>query len=169
MTAPQVSVAMPTRNRWPMLEQALRSALGQEAVELEVIVVDEASSDGTPERLDRIGDERVSFLRHDTPRGPAAARNAAIERARGEWIAFLDDDDLWAPGKLRTQLARAAAGGHGCLHGQDRGRRPLGGAPDEAGGRPEGPGREAARQQRDRRPLERDAQAGPAGADRRIR
>ena len=104
---------MPTRNRWAMLEQALHSALGQEAVEVEVIVVDEASSDGTSERLERFGDDRVSFVRHDTPRGPAAARNAAIERARGEWIAFLDDDDLWAPGKLRTQLARAAAGGHG--------------------------------------------------------
>jgi glycosyltransferase involved in cell wall biosynthesis len=104
---------MPTRNRWAMLEQALRSVLGQEGVELEVIVVDEASSDATPDRLEQLGDERVSLIRHEEPKGPAMARNAAIERARGEWIAFLDDDDLWAPGKLRAQLVRAEAGAHG--------------------------------------------------------
>jgi glycosyltransferase involved in cell wall biosynthesis len=112
VTAPQVSVALPTRNRWAMLEQALGSALGQRGVEVEVIVVDEASSDETPERLQRIDDDRVSFVRHDTPKGPAAARNTAIERARGEWIAFLDDDDLWSPEKLHTQLSRALANGH---------------------------------------------------------
>jgi glycosyltransferase involved in cell wall biosynthesis len=112
VTTPQVSIALPTRNRWPMLERALASALGQQGVEVEVIVVDEASSDETPERLQGIDDERVSFLRHDSPRGPAAARNSAIERARGEWIAFLDDDDIWAPRKLHTQLSRATQNGH---------------------------------------------------------
>ncbi len=112
VTAPQVSVVLPTRDRWPMLRQALDSALGQEGVDLEVIVVDEASSDETPERLAGIDDQRVSFLRHDAPRGPAAARNAAIERARGDWVAFLDDDDIWAPGKLGAQLSAAQQGGH---------------------------------------------------------
>jgi glycosyltransferase involved in cell wall biosynthesis len=96
-----------------MLQQALSSALGQEGVDLEVVVVDEASSDETPERLASMDDDRVSFLRHDKPRGPAGARNAGIERAAGEWIAFLDDDDIWAPHKLRAQLGRAAEGGHG--------------------------------------------------------
>jgi glycosyltransferase involved in cell wall biosynthesis len=113
MTAPRVSVVMPTRDRWPMLDQALQSVLSQEGVELEAIVVDEASSDGTPEQLTAIGDERITLIRNRTPTGPANARNAAIRSARGEWIAFLDDDDLWAPGKLRIQLERAERGGHG--------------------------------------------------------
>ena len=102
--APQVSVALPTRNRWAMLEQALNSALGQHGVDLEVIVIDEASSDETPARLREISDDRVSVLRNEEPSGPAAARNAAIERASGEWIAFLDDDDILAPTSFRTQL-----------------------------------------------------------------
>ena len=112
MPAPQVSVVLPTRNRSAMLMQALSSALGQEGVRLEVLVIDEGSSDDTPERLERIEDERLSVLRHDRPKGVAPARNAAISRARGEWIAFLDDDDLWAPQNLRTQLAGAAEEGH---------------------------------------------------------
>lgn len=113
MATQQVSVVMPTRDRWPMLEQALESVLGQEGVEVEAIVVDEGSSDGTAERLSQRGDERITVVRNESPHGPAVARNAAIERARGDWVAFLDDDDLWAPGKLRTQLERAEAGGHG--------------------------------------------------------
>jgi glycosyltransferase involved in cell wall biosynthesis len=104
---PQVSVALPTRDRWPMLKQALGSALDQQGVRVEVIVVDECSSDETPSRLQGIGDERVTVLRNEEPRGPAAARNAAIQRARGEWIAFLDDDDILAPENFRTQLAQA--------------------------------------------------------------
>jgi glycosyltransferase involved in cell wall biosynthesis len=110
MIEPRVSVALPTRNRWPMLEQALDSALRQDGVEVEVIVVDEASSDVTPERLPAVGDERLVVIRNDEPRGPGAARNAAIERARGEWVAFLDDDDILAPTSFRTQLAGGADG-----------------------------------------------------------
>jgi glycosyltransferase involved in cell wall biosynthesis len=112
MPAPQVSVVLPTRNRSSMLMQALSSALGQDGVQLEVVVIDEGSSDDTPEQLERTEDERVRVLRHDPAKGVAPARNAAIARARGEWIAFLDDDDLWAPHNLRTQLAGAAEGGH---------------------------------------------------------
>jgi glycosyltransferase involved in cell wall biosynthesis len=112
MPAPQVSVVLPTRNRSSMLMQALSSALGQDGVQLEVVVVDEGSSDDTPERLERIEDERLHVLRHDPAKGVAPARNAAIARAGGEWIAFLDDDDIWAPENLSTQLAGAAAGGH---------------------------------------------------------
>jgi glycosyltransferase involved in cell wall biosynthesis len=116
MPAPQVSVVLTTRNRSSMMRQALSSVLGQDSVALEAIVVDEGSSDDTPARLEQIEDERLTVLRHESPKGLPAARNAAIDRARGEWIAFLDDDDLWAPGKLRTQLALAASNGHTLLY-----------------------------------------------------
>jgi len=106
-----VSVVIPTRNRWPLLSRALASVLGQEDVDLEVIVVDEGSSDETPERLAAIDDERVRSLRNDEPTGVARARNRGIGEARGEWVAFLDDDDFWAPAKLRAQLDACAAAG----------------------------------------------------------
>jgi glycosyltransferase involved in cell wall biosynthesis len=108
MPAPHVSVVLPTRNRSAMLRKSLRSALDQDGIGLEVIVVDEGSSDDTAEQLKRIDDERLTVLRNDPAQGVARARNAAIERARGKWIAFLDDDDLWAPGYLQAQLATAA-------------------------------------------------------------
>lgn len=107
-----VSAVIPTRNRRALLEQALSSALGQVGVAVEALVVDEGSSDGTSEWLAGIADPRVEVIRHDEPRGVAAARNAAITRASGEWVAFLDDDDLWAPVKARDQVElaeRAAA------------------------------------------------------------
>jgi glycosyltransferase involved in cell wall biosynthesis len=106
-----VSVVIPTRNRWNLLSRALASVLAQEGVALEVIVVDEGSSDETPERLAAIDDERVRTLRNDEPTGVARARNRGVEAARGEWVAFLDDDDFWAPTKLRVQLDACAATG----------------------------------------------------------
>lgn len=90
-----------------MLAQALESALGQDGVELEVIVVDEGSTDDTPRSLQNLVDPRVDVVRNEEPTGVAAARNAGLERASGDWVAFLDDDDLWAPGKARAQLAVA--------------------------------------------------------------
>ncbi|MFL5885664.1 MAG: glycosyltransferase family 2 protein [Thermoleophilaceae bacterium] len=106
-----VSVVIPTHNRWPQMRRTLDGALGQTGVEHEVIVVDDCSSDGTSEGLAGIENDRLRFLRHEQNRGVAAARNTGIEAARHEWLAFLDDDDLWAPSKLRTQLDAAAATG----------------------------------------------------------
>jgi hypothetical protein len=118
VTAPQVSVVIPTRDRWPLLSRnALPSALGQLGVELEVVIVDDGSSDETPQRLADISDPRVRSVRVDPARRPklvrttAHARNRGIAAARGEWLAFLDDDDLWAPDKLRAQLDAAARRG----------------------------------------------------------
>jgi glycosyltransferase involved in cell wall biosynthesis len=111
MPAPQVSVVLPTRNRSAMLKKSLRSALDQDAIGLEVIVIDDGSSDDTAEQLERIEDQRLTVLSNHPAQGVARARNAAIERAHGEWIAFLDDDDLWAPGYLRAQLGTAAEQG----------------------------------------------------------
>jgi glycosyltransferase involved in cell wall biosynthesis len=105
----EVSVVIPTRNRWRLLStSALPSAFAQEAVEHEVIVVDEGSEDATATELARLDDERLRVIRHDAPRGVAHARNAGVAAARGAWVAFLDDDDLWSPWKLRRQLDAAA-------------------------------------------------------------
>lgn len=105
----EVTVIIPTRNRWPLLRRALRTALWQEDVDLEVVVVDDGSTDDTPERLAHIDDRRIRIVRHPQSKGLSAARNAAIREAGSPWLAFLDDDDLWAPRKLRLQLD--AAGG----------------------------------------------------------
>jgi glycosyltransferase involved in cell wall biosynthesis len=101
---PEVTVVIPTHDRWLLLSAALASALAQEEVELEVAVVDDGSADETPARLGQLRDPRVRVLRHEESRGQAAARNTGIATARGAWLAFLDDDDLWSPRKLRTQL-----------------------------------------------------------------
>jgi glycosyltransferase involved in cell wall biosynthesis len=106
-----VSVVVPTRNRSALLAMTLRSVLCQQDVELEVIVVDEASTDDTPAVLAALGDGRVRVIRHDMPRGVSSARNRGAVEARGEWLAFVDDDDLWAPDKLARQLRAAQAGG----------------------------------------------------------
>ncbi len=103
-----VTVVIPTRNRSHMLRRALHSALGQRGVDLQVVVVDEASTDGTPELLARIADDRLVVVRHDRPRGVAAARNAGVAVAAGRWVAFLDDDDVWAPEKVRTSIQALA-------------------------------------------------------------
>ena len=107
---PEVTVVIPTLNRWHLLSTgALRSALDQEDVDVEVVVVDDGSTDETPAGLAALDDERVRVVRHEQPGGLARARNAGIAAARTDWVAFLDDDDLWAPWKLRRQLDAAAA------------------------------------------------------------
>lgn len=100
----EVSVVVPTRNRSALLAMALRSVLAQRGVDLEVIVVDEASSDDTPAVVAAFQDPRIRVIRHDTSQGVSVARNRGIAEARAEWVAFLDDDDLWAPDKLALQL-----------------------------------------------------------------
>jgi Glycosyl transferase family 2 len=111
VNGPEVSVVIPTLDRWALVSQALGCVLAQEDVELEAIVVDDGSTDETPEGLAAIGDPRLRVLRHERPLGVARARNDGLAAARGEWVAFLDDDDLWAPRKLREQLDAAAATG----------------------------------------------------------
>ncbi len=102
---------VPTHNRRGLLAVTLRSVLWQRDVDLEVIVVDDGSSDGTGEYVTGLGDPRVRLVRHDTPQGVAAARNRGIAEATGRWVAFCDDDDLWAPDKLARQLAAAREAG----------------------------------------------------------
>lgn len=135
MSTPQVSVVIPTHDRRDLLMLTLRTVLWQEDVEFEVIVVDDGSTDGTGDAVAAIGDPRVRSLRHDTPLGVSTARNHGIDGARGTWIAFLDDDDLWAPTKLRAQLTAAAAPeATWCYAGTvkiDRQQQMMGGTPPE--------------------------------------
>jgi glycosyltransferase involved in cell wall biosynthesis len=123
-----VTVVVPTRDRLPFLRQAVRSALAQEEVPLEVVVVDDGSRDGTAAWLSEQQDDRLRVIKGER-RGVSAARNAAIAVARGEWLAFLDDDDLWAPQRLAHQLEAALRTGAGVGYGArlivDAHRRPL--------------------------------------------
>lgn len=108
---PEVTVVIPTRNRWSLLRSALDAVRLQRDIAIEAIVVDDGSSDETPERLASIDDPRIRSIRRIGGRGVAAARNEGIVAARGTWIAFLDDDDIWSPAKLRSQVDAADARG----------------------------------------------------------
>jgi GT2 family glycosyltransferase len=101
-----VSVIIPTYNRSDTLPRAVDSALGQTHGRVEVIVVDDGSSDGTPALMEaRYGsDPRVRFFRQENA-GVSAARNRAMAAATGDYLAFLDSDDVWKPWKLELQLA----------------------------------------------------------------
>ena len=96
------SVVIPTWNRAQVVCEAIDSALNQGDVE--VIVVDDASSDNTTELVTRIYGDRVRLLRLKDRRGAGAARNAGVALASGELVGFLDSDDVWLPGKLDAEL-----------------------------------------------------------------
>jgi glycosyltransferase involved in cell wall biosynthesis len=100
---PRVTGVIPVRDRAGLVARAIDSALAQSGPRLELIVVDDGSTDATPAVLAGYG-ERIVTLRQP-PSGRSAARNTGIEHARGEWIAFLDSDDAWLPGKLARQIA----------------------------------------------------------------
>ncbi|MEI6125430.1 MAG: glycosyltransferase [Pseudomonadota bacterium] len=97
-----VTVIIPTYNRAPFLGEAIGSVLAQTYGDFELIVVDDGSTDNTQEVLS-VYTEKVVSLRTEHA-GPSAARNHGILRSRGEYIAFLDSDDLWLPDKLKTQV-----------------------------------------------------------------
>lgn len=104
MQDPILSVVIPTWNRARLVCEAIDSALNQRAGEVEVIVVDDASTDTTPDLLQQTYGSRIQMLRLSRRGGPGAARNAGARLARGEFVAFLDSDDVWLPGKLDAEL-----------------------------------------------------------------
>lgn len=103
---PQVSVILPTRDRLEMLRRAVASVRAQTEQSFELIVVDDVSGDGTHAYLTELAaqDRRVRVLRNAAPTGGGGARNEGIRVSRGEWVAFIDDDDEWMPRKLERQL-----------------------------------------------------------------
>lgn len=123
----RVSVILPTFNRASSLLGACRSVLHQSAGDLELVVVDDASTEDIRSSVDSLSDPRVVYLRRDRRGGAAAARNSGLLIARGEYIAFQDSDDLWLPEKLRRQLellerlpqSVGAVAGSKILYGRD--------------------------------------------------
>jgi glycosyltransferase involved in cell wall biosynthesis len=103
-TPPLLSVVIPTWNRARLVCEAVESALAQRPGSVEVIVVDDGSTDGTREVLARRFGDSIRVLSTGRRGGPGAARNAGVGEARGELLAFLDSDDLWLPGKLDAEL-----------------------------------------------------------------
>jgi glycosyltransferase involved in cell wall biosynthesis len=110
-TGPDVSVVIPTRDRWHVLSRTLPCVQRQQGVSLQIVVVDDGSVDGTAQNARTLDDPRILVVRHEHSLGLAGARNAGIRASTGQWIAFLDDDDLWSETKLISQLraARRAA------------------------------------------------------------
>lgn len=102
MPNPLISVIVPTYNRADYIAEAVESALAQTYAPLELIVVDDGSTDNTPVVLATYVD-RLAYIRQEN-RGIGAARNAGVARSAGEFVAFLDDDDRWLPDKLRLQM-----------------------------------------------------------------
>ena len=105
-TPPAVSVVIPTRDRAGLLPRAVRSVLGQSFPDLELLVVDDASTDGTRSVSSALAasDPRVRVVHLPRPVGGAEARNRGIALAKGELVAFLDDDDEYLPEKLELQV-----------------------------------------------------------------
>ncbi len=103
MPHPLVSVIIPTYNRAAWVTEAVASVLAQSYQDFEVLVVDDGSTDATLEALAPVL-RQITLLRAPARRGVAAARNLGIAAARGEWLAFLDSDDLWRPEKLARQM-----------------------------------------------------------------
>lgn len=105
---PSVTVILPTYNRAHLSRRSVGSVLAQTYENLELIVVDDASTDKTSEVVRAFRDSRLRYLRHENNKGAPAARNTGINAARGEFIAFQDSDDEWKPDKLAKQMARFA-------------------------------------------------------------
>jgi glycosyltransferase involved in cell wall biosynthesis len=100
---PRVSVIIPTYNQASYLPEAIRSVLGQTFQDFEIIVVNDGSTDNTSQEMVNFSDPRIRYFSQEN-RGPSAARNTGILASVGEYIAFLDSDDVWLPRKLELQV-----------------------------------------------------------------
>jgi glycosyltransferase involved in cell wall biosynthesis len=102
--SPKVTVVIPVFNRPAPIRRAIESVLAQTCQDFEIIVVDDASTDGTVASVASFTDPRIRLIRQEHNRGASAARNAGIRAGSGTYVAFLDSDDVWLPTKLQRQL-----------------------------------------------------------------
>lgn len=102
---PKVSVVIPTHNRPELIQRAIASVLAQTAQDFEIIVVDDGMIHSATEIVSSFNDERIRYIQNEIPLGGGGSRNKGINEARGEYIAFLDDDDEWRSDKLELQIS----------------------------------------------------------------
>ena len=106
MSGPKVSVVIGSYNCEKFIHETVQSVIDQTFRDWELIIVDDCSTDNTCQEISRIKDERIKLIRLDSNSGlPAAPRNVGIKNAKGDYIAFLDHDDIWLPEKLERQVA----------------------------------------------------------------
>ena len=105
-STPKISVIIPTHNRPELLKRAVGSVLNQTCQDFEIIIVDDGLDKRADEVINSFDDFRLKYFQHSEEKGGSAARNTGIKNARGEFIAFLDDDDEWVPHKLTTQMSQ---------------------------------------------------------------
>lgn len=103
---PTVSVIIPTYNRAYLIGKAIKSVLNQSYQDFELIVIDDASTDSTEDKIKEYQkkNNRIKYIKHMKNKGSSAARNTGIKAAKGDYIAFQDSDDEWLPGKLEKQM-----------------------------------------------------------------
>lgn len=99
-----VSVIMPSWNTGKFIAESIQSVIDQTYKNWELLIVDDCSTDNTDQVVASFNDDRIRYLKNKKNSGAALTRNKAIREARGEWIAFLDSDDLWFPKKLERQI-----------------------------------------------------------------
>lgn len=99
-----VSVIMPSWNTSNFIAESIQSVIDQTYENWELIIVDDCSTDNTDEVVAKFTDKRIRYFKNEKNSGAALSRNRALREARGEWIAFLDSDDLWNPDKLEHQI-----------------------------------------------------------------
>lgn len=99
-----VSIIMPSYNTASYIKQTIQSVLNQTYTNWELIIVDDCSTDNTDEVVDTIKDCRIRYFKNEKNSGAAISRNKALREAKGQWIAYLDSDDLWMPEKLEKQI-----------------------------------------------------------------
>ena len=99
-----VSVIMPSWNTGKFIAESIQSVIDQTYENWELIIVDDCSTDNTDEVVAKFTDKRIRYFKNEKNSGAALSRNRALREANGEWIAFLDSDDLWNPDKLEHQI-----------------------------------------------------------------
>lgn len=101
---PEISVIIPTFNRGNLIENSIKSVLNQTFNKIEILIIDDGSNDNTKDIIKNIDDKRIKYLKLRKNKGACNARNVGIKKAKGEYIAFQDSDDLFYPYKLEKQL-----------------------------------------------------------------